>query len=91
MNLIDPELAETFESWQNDGDYARVKIEDGKNKLYALTKKGFNHCQELIESIYNTKFSQTTSKNDDMNKIIYNQRIFFHLMSMLSVERFRPL
>ena len=64
-----PRAAETYESCQKDEDFARVKIEGGKNKLYALTKKGFNHCQELIESIYNTKFSQTTSNNDNMNKI----------------------
>jgi hypothetical protein len=46
---------------QND-HYVKIKIEPGNNKLFALTKKGFRHCEEIVNSSYRTALSKNLSK-----------------------------
>lgn len=50
-----------FEMCEND-HYVKIKIKSGNYKLFALTKKGFRHCKEIVNSSYRTALSKNLSK-----------------------------
>jgi len=50
-----------YKMCENDG-YIKIKTESGKNKLFALTKKGFRHCEEIVNSSYRIASSRNLSK-----------------------------
>jgi hypothetical protein len=54
-------IANKYKMCQND-HYVKIKIESGNNKLFALTKKGFRHCEEIVNLSYRSALSRNLSK-----------------------------
>ena len=51
-----------YKMCQNDHGYVDIKEESGNRKLFALTKAGFRHCEEIVNSSYRTVLSKNLSK-----------------------------